>query len=66
MSDQPRQDMVLHWAVDDWQLPRKRVWPPNSRQAGEAAVQTPFREGSQSVAISFPEVGRAGAVPDST
>ncbi|GAB4813755.1 hypothetical protein N2152v2_000801 [Parachlorella kessleri] len=55
MSDQPRQDMVLHWAVEDWQLPQKKVWPPNSTQAGDAAVQTPFREGSQSVAIAFPE-----------
>lgn len=57
-ADQPRPDLVLHWAVNDWQLPPEDVRPPSSWQAGDKAVQTPF-QGGQAVHITFPEV-RAG------
>ncbi len=60
MSDHPRPDMTLHWAVNDWQLPQQKVWPQGTVQAGESAVQTPFRQGGQSVALAFPEVRGEG------
>ncbi len=51
----PRPGLVLHWAVDEWELPPEVALPPGTLQAGEGAVQTPF-QGGESVTITFPEV----------
>jgi hypothetical protein len=58
-TDSPRPGLLLHWAVEDWQLPPEVVLPPGTKQAGGGAVQTPFRDG-ESVSLTFPEVGRVG------
>ncbi len=57
-ADKPRPDLVLHWAVNDWQLPPEAAWPAGTLQAGEGAVQTPFLRGEY-VTLTFPEVGPA-------
>eukprot|EP00195_Chlamydomonas_chlamydogama_P011627 CAMPEP_0202911472 /NCGR_PEP_ID=MMETSP1392-20130828/55031_1 /ASSEMBLY_ACC=CAM_ASM_000868 /TAXON_ID=225041 /ORGANISM="Chlamydomonas chlamydogama, Strain SAG 11-48b" /LENGTH=539 /DNA_ID=CAMNT_0049601977 /DNA_START=269 /DNA_END=1885 /DNA_ORIENTATION=+ len=45
---------VLHWAVDDWNLPDRSTWPPGSNQAGDKAVQTPVRSAGQALTFHFP------------
>ena len=56
VADHPRPELVMHWAVEDWRLPARGVWPPGTVQAGDGAVQTPFK-GGQSIKLLFPEVG---------
>lgn len=41
--------------INDWQLPPETTWPAGTVQAGDKAVQTPFR-GGESVALTFAEV----------
>ena len=53
-ADQPRPGLLLHWAVDDWDLPAAQLLPPGSVQCG-SAVQTPFLEG-RSITFTFPKV----------
>jgi alpha-glucan,water dikinase len=43
---------LLHWGIAsqrsaDWTLPPELLWPEGSRQKGEVAVQTPFKEDSE-------------------
>ena len=62
VADHPRPELVMHWAVEDWRLPARGVWPPGTVQAGDGAVQTPF-QGGQSVKLLFPEVRWAAWLP---
>ena len=58
------QNLVLHWAVDDWRLPPgQAVLPPGTVKQG-TALQTPFTPG-QPVRIEFPE-GRGGCSDSGT
>ncbi len=52
-ADQPR-SMVLHWAVNDWNLAPQSAWPHGTQQIDDKAVQTPF-EGGQRVELTFAE-----------
>ena len=52
-ADQPR-SMMLHWAVNDWNLAPQSAWPQGTQQIDDKAVQTPF-EGGQRVELTFPE-----------
>ncbi|KAK9803518.1 hypothetical protein WJX73_002149 [Symbiochloris irregularis] len=36
---------VLHWAVNDWNLPPQEHWPAGTNQIDEKAIQSPFSEG---------------------
>ena len=54
-ADTPRKGLVLHWALEDWQLSPQAAWPPGTTKAGEGAVQTPFQRGEY-VTLTFPEV----------
>ncbi|GAB4813754.1 hypothetical protein N2152v2_000800 [Parachlorella kessleri] len=57
IADQPRPNLVLHWAVDGWELPPEQAWPPGTRKVGDGgAVQSPFEFG-QLVTLTFPEAG---------
>ncbi|BDA48979.1 Alpha-glucan water dikinase, chloroplastic [Coccomyxa sp. Obi] len=49
----PVRPMMLHWAVNEWQLPPNASWPPGTNQIDEKAVQTRFSD-SGVVHISFP------------
>ena len=40
---EPQRPMVLHWAVDEWQLAPEQAWPPNSQQA-TTPLQTPDKD----------------------
>ncbi|EFN54548.1 hypothetical protein CHLNCDRAFT_135335 [Chlorella variabilis] len=53
-SDQPRPQLVLHWAVNDWALPAQDCWPPGTNQAGDKAVQTALSDGRH-LTLTFPE-----------
>lgn len=48
-----RPNLVLHWAINDWQLPPSSAWPEGTNQAGDKAVQTSFGSKGE-VSISFP------------
>lgn len=53
-SHHPRPGLLLHWGVNDWELLPVAQLPPGTCQAGEGALQSPFRDG-KSVSITFPE-----------
>ncbi|PSC73883.1 ABC transporter A family member 2 isoform B [Micractinium conductrix] len=53
-SHEPRPNAVLHWAVDDWVLPARELWPPGTNQAGDKAVQTPLGDGGTRLLFNFP------------
>ena len=52
-AEKPK-DMVMHWAVNDWNLSPESCRPEGTQQIDDKAVQTPFKDG-KSIHLSFPE-----------
>lgn len=52
-AEQPK-PMVMHWAINDWNLSPESCRPAGTQQIDEKAVQTPFQDG-KSIHLSFPE-----------
>eukprot|EP00200_Dunaliella_tertiolecta_P010550 CAMPEP_0202370036 /NCGR_PEP_ID=MMETSP1127-20130417/1744_1 /ASSEMBLY_ACC=CAM_ASM_000462 /TAXON_ID=3047 /ORGANISM="Dunaliella tertiolecta, Strain CCMP1320" /LENGTH=1145 /DNA_ID=CAMNT_0048965873 /DNA_START=13 /DNA_END=3450 /DNA_ORIENTATION=- len=42
LTPQPSRPMLLHWGVDNWNVPPQSLWPQGTQQAGDKACQTPF------------------------
>jgi alpha-glucan,water dikinase len=57
----PRPDLILHWGVNDWELPAEAARPPGTLPAGDKAVRTPFGA-ANAVRLSFPEDACPAAV----
>jgi len=52
----PPASLLVHWGSDGFAvLPAKGCWPPGSKQAGEAAVQTPL--GPDGISVVFESDG---------
>ena len=52
----PPPSLLVHWGSDGFAvLPAKECWPANSKQAGEAAVQTPL--GQNGISVVFESDG---------
>lgn len=52
-AEQPK-PMVMHWAINDWNLSPESCRPTGTQQIDDKAVQTPFQDG-KSIHLSFPE-----------
>lgn len=50
-----RPGLLLHWSVNEWDMPDGAHWPPGTVQAGDRAVQTPF-DAQNTVVVRFPSV----------
>lgn len=46
--------MVMHWAINDWNLSPEACRPEGTQQIDDKAVQTPFKDG-KSIHLTFPE-----------
>jgi hypothetical protein len=49
----PGAGYVLHWGVDNWQLPPAGAIPPGSEQAGDRAVRTAFAPAAGGAAVTL-------------
>ncbi len=46
--------MMMHWAINDWNLSPESCRPEGTQQIDDKAVQTPFKNG-KSIHLTFPE-----------
>ncbi|KAL3153548.1 Phosphoglucan, water dikinase, chloroplastic [Trebouxia sp. C0009 RCD-2024] len=46
--------MMMHWAINDWNLSPEACRPEGTQQIDDKAVQTPFKDG-KSIHLTFPE-----------
>jgi alpha-glucan,water dikinase len=55
VAGEPRPDLVLHWAVNNWSEPPPAAWPAGTAATGDGkAVRTSFGAAG-AVRVSFPE-----------
>ena len=52
-AEQPKA-MMMHWAINDWNLSPEASRPEGTQQIDDKAVQTPFKDG-KSIHLTFPE-----------
>jgi len=53
MAETPKA-MMMHWAINDWNLSPESCRPEGTQQIDDKAVQTPFKDG-KSIRLTFPE-----------
>ncbi len=53
MAETPKA-MMMHWAINDWNLSPESCRPEGTQQIDDKAVQTPFKDG-KSIHLTFPE-----------
>ena len=53
LAEEPKA-MMMHWAINDWNLSPESCRPEGTQQIDDKAVQTPFKDG-KSIHLTFPE-----------